>query len=74
MLIGYRPNMTYFCPRCGGLFLPNMDTCYSCGWKQGDSEESEPISRPVPQPKVVDNEDPDLPFFPYKPRDMQVLY
>ena len=64
--------MTYFCPRCGGLFLPNMDTCYSCGWKQGDSEESEPISRPVPQPKVIDNEDPDLPFFPYKPRDMQV--
>ena len=64
--------MTYFCPRCGSLFLPNMDSCLSCGWKQGDSEDAVPVTKVFKEPDVIDNENPDLPFFPYEPRDMQV--
>ena len=68
--------MAYFCPRCGSLFMPDMDRCFTCGWRKGDSEESEPDFKAadfksVKEKCTIDEEDPELPFFPYKPRDMQ---
>ena len=65
--------MSQFCPRCGGLFLPNTDRCYSCGWRVGEPEnyDDETVPSSIPEPNVLTEEDPKLPFFPYKPRDMQ---
>ena len=65
--------MSQFCPRCGGLFLPNTDRCYSCGWRVGEPENygDETVPSSFPEPNVLVEEDPKLPFFPYKPRDMQ---
>ena len=62
--------MTSFCPRCGALLLPSMDSCFTCGWRPGDSEETMPVVS-IPEPDTVADEDPELPFFPYRPRDMQ---
>ncbi len=61
--------MSQFCPRCGSLFLPNSDRCFSCGWSKGESEEYDIPS--VKGPSPIKEEDPNLPFFPYVPRDKQ---
>ena len=64
--------MTPFCPRCGSLLPPRSHVCSSCGWKEGDSEEYPDAPAVKQEQKVVlKEENPELPFFPYEPRDMQ---
>ena len=62
--------MTGFCPRCGSLVLPNSSRCTSCGWTVGDPEDV-PVKTEIKAPTVINEENPDMPFFPYEPRDIQ---
>lgn len=65
--------MEFFCPRCGSLLVPRSDGCHSCGWKRGEPAEypDNPFSVKTTESATIKEENPDLPFFPYEPRDMQ---
>ena len=64
--------MEFFCPRCGSLLVPKSGKCTSCGWKEGDSTEYSDVPKVQKnEPSVIKEENPELPFFPYEPRDMQ---
>lgn len=56
--------MPQFCPGCGSLILPTMSGCPNCGWSESGQQS-------VQGPDVISEADPKLPFFPYRPRDMQ---
>ena len=63
--------MIPFCPRCGSLLPPRSNSCSSCGWKEGDSEDYPDVPVVKQEQKILREENPELPFFPYEPRDMQ---
>ena len=53
-----------------------MDRCYSCGLKRGEPAvyDDLPEENEIPEttgPTPIKEENPDLPFFPYIPRDLQ---
>ncbi len=65
--------MAGFCPKCGSMILSGSKYCKSCGYNFS-SGCIEPVineTRPHIQPKIIDSEDPELPFFPYEPRSVQ---
>ncbi len=68
--------MVGFCPHCGSLMRPRESICSACGRNINDDPLDDDIAPIMPKnltdPKTVEQEDPDLPFFPYEPRPVQV--
>ena len=67
--------MVGFCPHCGSLIRPRESICSACGRDIHDDPsefEDAPVITDAKEPVTVKKEDPELPFFPYEPRPIQV--
>lgn len=63
-----------FCPVCSSLVFPGHVACGSCGYRfdGGIADTAVNPARTSVRPAVVRKENPDAPFLPYEPREMQV--
>lgn len=69
-----------FCPVCSNLVLPGHVACESCGYRfdgrsGGVASAIEELGRNAggdPAPRTVRAENPEAPYLPYEPREMQV--
>lgn len=62
---------TRFCSNCGSMFFPGMQKCPGCGMPLDGSVSSWKAPEDG-SPHVVENINPDAPYLPYKPREMQI--
>ena len=64
-----------FCSNCGSMVFPNQRKCGSCGKNvEKPSEQGlDLFTGPVqPKKKFVERENPEAPYLPYEPREMQM--
>ncbi|MCQ2085458.1 MAG: DEAD/DEAH box helicase family protein, partial [archaeon] len=63
---------TGFCPSCGSMIFPSMDRCSACGRPMdGSVTDWKPIQKSA-GPAIIEEENRDAPYLPYKPRETQI--
>ncbi|MDR0309894.1 MAG: ATP-dependent DNA helicase, partial [Candidatus Methanoplasma sp.] len=64
-----------FCSNCGSIILPNQRKCGSCG-RNADRPSGNGLDQFVNSEqhtkKIVEKENPEAPYLPYEPREMQL--
>ncbi len=62
---------TFFCPQCGNMVLPGLNSCPECGYAFDGSAPVKKVDT-KPAPTVKDSSQMKAPYLPYEPRPIQL--